>query len=137
MGYHAKLFFFTIRCIAILTLVWLYFSFDAARYSFFPQCPFHTVTHLYCPGCGSQRALSALLHGNIKRALSYNVLFVISLPLVIYSAVVYTLNVFGRKPIAQKLVYSPRFIQICLWSVVLFFVLRNLPFPLFSFLRPD
>ncbi len=137
MDYSAKLLSFTMRCIAILTIVWLYFSFDAARYSFFPQCPFHTLTHLYCPGCGSQRALSALLHGDVRKALSYNVLFVISLPLLVYSAIVYIINVFGRKPVSQKLVYSPFFIQICLWTVVLFFVLRNLPLPLFAYLRPE
>ena len=137
MNRSLPLFFFIIRCIAILSVVWLYFYFDAARYSFFPQCPFHMLTHLYCPGCGSQRSLSALLHGEIAKALSYNLLFVISLPLVIYSALVYTFNTFSALPVQQKLVYSPFFIKTCLWLVIAFFILRNIPFPLFSFLRPE
>ncbi len=136
MSYKRLLFFFA-RCIAILFIVWLYFSFDAAKYSFFPACLFHAYTHLYCPGCGSQRSLSALLHGDVKRALSYNVLLVASLPLVMYSAAVYTVNVFRRNAVQQMFVYSPFFIKACLWTVVTFFILRNLPFHLFSVLRPQ
>ena len=128
---------FSIRCIAVLLIVWLYFSFDAAKYSFFPQCPFHTLTHLYCPGCGSQRSLSALLHGQFIKALSYNLLFVVSLPLLIYSAIAYTLNTFKPHSVQQKLVYSPIFIKICLWLVVAFFILRNIPCSFLSFLRPE
>lgn len=30
-----------------------------------PPCIFHSVTGLYCPGCGGTRAVSALLHGHI------------------------------------------------------------------------
>ena len=134
---NKKLLFFAARCIAILFIVWLYFSFNAANYSFFPSCLFYKYTHLYCPGCGSQRCLSALLHGQILKALSYNILLVISLPLVLYSAIVYTVNVFKQKQIQQKLVYSPFFIQTCLWTVVAFFVVRNLPFSFLSALRPQ
>lgn len=134
---NRKLLFLAIRCIAILFIVWLYFSFNAANYSFFPSCLFHKYTHLYCPGCGSQRCLSALLHGHILKALSYNVLLVISLPFVFYSAVVYTVNVFKQNPITQKFFYSPLFIQTCLWTVVAFFIVRNLPLAFLSVLRPQ
>lgn len=137
MNRVAKFPLFAIRCVVILFVVWLYFSFDAARYSFFPRCLFHTITHLYCPGCGSQRSLSALLHGDVKKALSSNLLFMLSLPLIVYSAIVYTLNIFGRKAIKQKFVYSPLFIKVCLYIVIFFFILRNLPFAAFSFLRPE
>lgn len=134
---NQKLLFFTLRCIAVLMIVWLYFSFDAAKYSFFPSCLFYKYTHLYCPGCGSQRCLSALLHGHIVKAIFYNALLVLSLPFVLYSAVVYTMNVFKHEPIRQKFFYSPLFIQVCLWMIVTFFVVRNLPFPFLSVLRPQ
>lgn len=133
---NKKLLFFSLRSIVILTIVWLYFSFDAGKNSFFPRCPFYTLTHFYCPGCGSQRSLSALLRGHILQALSYNLLFVASLPLVMYSAIIYTINVFRTAPIKQQFVYSPSFIKSCLWLVVAFFILRNVPVPAFSFLRP-
>ncbi len=134
---NQKILFFALRCIAILFVVWLYFSFDAAKHSFFPSCLFYKYMHLYCPGCGSQRCLSALLHGHITKAFSYNVLLVMSLPLIVYSAVIYTVNVFRQKQIQQLFFYSPVFIKTCLWVVVGFFVVRNLPFSFLSVLRPQ
>ena len=47
----------------------------------FPACPFHALTGLLCPGCGSQRALHDLLHGLIGEAFRHNALLVISIPL--------------------------------------------------------
>ncbi len=132
-----KIIFFVIRSTVVSVILWLYFFFDASKNHFFPSCPFHTYTHLYCPGCGSQRSLSALLHGNLWRALSFNLLFIISLPLLIYSAIIYTINTFSVNIIQQKLVYSPLFIRLCLWFIIGFFILRNLPFVPFSFLRPE
>ena len=49
---------------------------------FFPRCWFHETTGLLCPGCGSTRALHALLHGEWGRAWSLNPLAVIALPAV-------------------------------------------------------
>ena len=57
-------------------LALLYYFVDARHAGFFPACPFHTLTGLYCPGCGSQRSFSSLLHGNILQALQYNVLLI-------------------------------------------------------------
>ncbi len=39
-------------------------------------CPLHAVTGLYCPGCGTLRALYDLLHGDMAGALGHNVLTV-------------------------------------------------------------
>jgi hypothetical protein len=47
----------------------------------FPVCPFRALTGLLCPGCGSQRALHDLLHGNVTEAFRYNALLVASIPL--------------------------------------------------------
>ena len=35
------------------------------------QCPWRLRTGTLCPACGSQRALNALVHGNVLQALSY------------------------------------------------------------------
>ena len=42
-----------------------YFAVDPATFPFMPQCVFHRLTGLQCVGCGSQRMLHALLHGDI------------------------------------------------------------------------
>jgi Protein of unknown function (DUF2752) len=65
---------------AIAAAVLLY-NFPPGRFGFYPACPVYRYLHLYCPGCGSTRALSALLHGHLNEAMHYNPLFVMLLPL--------------------------------------------------------
>ena len=68
--------------VAVLLFVLVYGFFDPTRVSFFPKCPFHQLTGLQCPGCGSQRALHQLLHLNIAGAFHYNALMVLCIPLI-------------------------------------------------------
>ncbi len=126
-----------LKSIAVLAVISLYTFFDArSPGSFFPQCPFHALTGLYCPGCGSQRALSALLHGNFIDALHDNLLAMISLPVLIFSASVYSLNFFRKKKLKQSIFYKNWFVWLVLFSVIVFTILRNIPeFP-FSMLAP-
>jgi hypothetical protein len=56
------------------------FRWNPARSQLFPPCPFHWVTGLYCPGCGSLRALHALLHGQMLTAFRMNPLMLLSMP---------------------------------------------------------
>jgi hypothetical protein len=51
------------------------------RYRFYPRCLLHAWTGLYCPGCGSSRALHALTRGDVRAALASNVLLTAALPL--------------------------------------------------------
>jgi hypothetical protein len=37
-----------------------------------PGCPFHALTGVPCPGCGTTRALVALAHGDFAGALAFN-----------------------------------------------------------------
>ena len=89
-----------------------------------PKCMFYHVTGLYCPGCGATRALSALLHGDLKSSLHNNALLI---PL---SA---TLMILLAKPhISLK-----RPVAIAIVTVVIgFVILRNIPFEPFTYLAP-
>ena len=60
-----------------------YFLFDPVQTKFMPQCLFHKFTGLQCIGCGSQRMIHALLHGNFADAFRANALIVILLPLIL------------------------------------------------------
>jgi len=114
----------------------LYF-FNDARYSgFLLKCPFYSFTGLYCPGCGSQRAISSLLHADFISAIKFNILLVACLPLLLYSAIVTVVNAFGKNPIEQKLFYSPVFVRLVLIIVILFAIFRNIPVSPFTFLAP-
>ena len=57
------------------------YRFPPDRYAFYPNCPVYTYLHLQCPGCGSTRALAALLHGHLREALHYNALTTVLMPM--------------------------------------------------------
>jgi hypothetical protein len=122
--------------IAVILFSLLYFFYPASGHSFYPKCPFHSLTGLYCPGCGSQRAFSALLKGNIGEASNKNILMVLSLPLIAYSAFIFTWNAFSENKKTQQIVYSPLFVKTLLVVVILFSILRNIPVSPFTWLAP-
>lgn len=49
------------------------------------DCAFHSITGLYCPGCGGTRAIRELLRGNLRMSLQYH-------PLVLYAVFVVLLE---------------------------------------------
>lgn len=67
--------------IAIATICFLYYRFDPES-GIFPRCVFKQMTGWDCPGCGSQRAVHALLHGEIARAWGYNAGLFVAIPLI-------------------------------------------------------
>ncbi len=70
----------------------LYAHFDPEDGGLFPRCIFLQLTGFKCPGCGSQRALHQLLHGNLAAAFHYNAFLVILLPYLFLSLLLYFLS---------------------------------------------
>ena len=66
---------------------------DPMESKWMPRCFFKVVTGYDCPGCGSQRAIHALLHGDVVEALRFNGLLVVALPAILYLIVI----TLGRK----------------------------------------
>jgi hypothetical protein len=87
----------------------------------FPRCPFQQATGLFCPGCGSQRAIHALTHFDFPRALSFNALAVLALPVL---AIAFVRWARGR----DAFVVRPWMPRALLLLVVGFTIARNLPF---------
>ena len=104
------------------------------RYGSKVPCVFHEITGLYCPGCGSGRAVYSALHGHIKEAFQYNVmLFILGIPATLVLIYEYVRLFISRKKLPPVVV--PRKVAIALTVVVfLFFVARNIP--AFAFLAP-
>lgn len=99
-------------------------------------CLFHLLTGLHCPGCGSGRALEALLRLDIKAALGYNVLFVIALPLMAYYLLKqYIVLVFRRDPLPLFNISSRGIVAVPI-LLGAFWVLRNIPVSPFTWLAP-
>jgi len=110
------------------------FLFDPTVTHLFPPCPFHALTGLYCPGCGTTRALHHLLHGHVATALGYNALTVLSLPFVTYAVAREALNA-GRAPTLRSRV--PWWWGWAILALVIAFgVARNLPWEPFRRLAP-
>lgn len=107
------------------------FFFQPGRTGIFPSCPFHTLTGLNCPGCGTARGLHQLLHGNLVAAFELNPLMVLALPFLGYSLIAYTRLAFTGRPMPQ-LSLSPRSGWLLTIVILGFWVLRNTsiyPFP--------
>ena len=115
--------------ILVLLLVSLYYFFNPTVSNFFPKCPFHTITGLYCPGCGSQRAIHDLMHLNIFEAINHNALmfFMFTFGIGLY------LYLYCKKKFSD-LIYHPKSPLIIFGIIFLFGVLRNLD--KFHFLAP-
>lgn len=48
--------------------------------NFYPKCLFHSLTGLWCPGCGLTRGLYACLHGDYAMAVRMNALMFVVMP---------------------------------------------------------
>ena len=89
-----------------------------------PKCLFHKMTGLYCPGCGGTRALSSLLHGDLRSSLHNNLLLI---PGSLTAAVlIMKPGISLRRPVAVAIVVI----------IVAFTVLRNIPCAPFTLLAP-
>lgn len=110
-------------------------TFDPARSWIFPPCPVHYLTGWYCPGCGSLRAIHALLHGSVYAAWAMNPLTIVLLPFIAYGLVSETLvGLRGRGLPQLRLRSSAIYALGCV--IVVFGVIRNLPLAPFNWLAP-
>lgn len=97
-------------------------------------CPFYELTGLYCPGCGSGRAVAATLRGELWTAFRQNpMLYILGIPsmaVLIWEYIRIVFYVRRMKPVTppQWLVYSVLVLLVGFW------ILRNVPW--FSFLAP-
>ena len=99
----------------------------------FLACIFYKTTGLYCPGCGLTRALHALVHFDLLRAIRMNALFMLSAPI----AVLLIWRLYRPLPKMLETMIRP-LANPWPWviAVPLFAVLRNLPWYPFYLLAP-
>jgi len=121
--------------IGITGLAVLFFLLDPAKHDLFPRCLFNSITGYYCPGCGSQRAVHSLLHLDFAGVISYNFLFLPAALLIFYHYLHPVFNrFFGWK--LPNVFYFRNTPLIILGVIVLFWILRNIPFYPFTVLAP-
>lgn len=100
-------------------------------------CSFREVTGLECPGCGGQRSMHLLLHGNFLQALRYNVFFVVGMPFLAYFYIMAVrVYILKQEKYLKSFVFTSWFGFALLIFVVTFFILRNIPIWPFTLLAP-
>lgn len=95
-------------------------------------CLFHETTGLHCPGCGSTRAVKALLAGKPLVALHDNAwLLLFALPAVALSMLA------GKSSPESKFArFTARYLRVAAYAAVMFVVARNIPIAPFNYLAP-
>lgn len=111
-------------CLAFLLLFFYVTDFSFTNYMY--ACLLHTLTGLYCPGCGGTRAILFLLHGDFLRSFLYH-------PLVPYAAIVYgwfmisqSIQRLSRNRIRIGMHYRDIYLWIALILLIANFVIKNL-----------
>ena len=114
----------------LLVLLVLVFV-DPRTAPFAPICPVHAATGLHCPGCGTGRALHALVHGDLPLALRLNALTVAAIP--VFLALTLRAALLPKKPLPVP----PLWLRLLIYAVLLAFLVgRNLPFEPFASWAP-
>lgn len=110
--------------VVALLLVTVYFLLDPMKTPWMPKCMLHVITGLDCPGCGSQRAAHALLHGDVAGAFSANALLVVMIPYILL--ILYAELFRERHQKLFKAIYSRTAVIIVVSVVMVWGIIRNL-----------
>lgn len=98
---------------------------DPNRPGHYPTCPFLALTGLYCPGCGSLRALHDLTVGDLAGAWAMNPATVIAVPYLLAAWVLWLHRaVTGRPRVPVGPGWIPALVPVL---IAAFWVLRNIP----------
>jgi Protein of unknown function (DUF2752) len=115
----------------IVGLYWYFNPMDVL----FPKCPVFSLTGMYCPGCGSQRALHAFLHANLAEAFRQNLLATVCYFAIL--AEMLLLIAGNRQSRPSYWLKHTRYAALSVLFAVLFFtLLRNIPVYPFTLLAP-
>jgi hypothetical protein len=98
-------------------------------------CPSKRFLDIECPGCGSTRAIHHVSRGRIDEAFAHNpLLVVVGLPVLGFITVSLAMaSTIGVRP---RFYVNGRWAMFAAIGLVLYLVLRNLPFESLDFLRP-
>ena len=102
------------------------YAWDPVSSSGWIACPYHSLTGMYCPGCGTMRALHQLLHGHVLAAARFNLLTILVLPFLGYPFLSSVMMLVRGRALSR--VMLPGVLGwVLAAAVILFWVLRNIP----------
>lgn len=109
--------------VGLIAIIILYTLVDPNE-RFMPKCMFKVLTGYDCPGCGSQRAFHAMLHGDIAAAWHYNAALFVGVPLIIL--LVFRAFMHDRLPRLHRALNSSAFIKCVAAAIVVWWIGRNI-----------
>ncbi len=115
---------------AILLLLLFYF-YSPYEYAFFPQCPTYKYLGLHCGGCGLQRSIFHLVHGEWFLLLRSNLF----LPVWFVLFMNYIYNQYKNTVQNAWLMQNKVLITIII-LLIIYSIIRNLPYHPFTYLAP-
>ena len=111
------------------------FFLNPSEHSFFPKCALYMATGFSCPGCGSTRALYQLTHGDVLEAMRLNPGLMALITLGITDYVRFVVSVIRGNPF-HTLFGRLKLLGALMGVMLVYGVIRNLPWPLFESLAP-
>ncbi|QDS89320.1 hypothetical protein EC9_35190 [Rosistilla ulvae] len=121
---------FAAATVLIVAGGFLLHHFEPNETSWYPKCPLHEMTGLHCPGCGTTRAVWAILHGDVTTAIRMNPLVVLGSPVVL--GLIWRERRRGRTGQRTTATLS--------WTILVvligYFIARNVPSPTRSWFAP-
>ncbi len=102
--------------------------------SLLPPCPLYALTGVWCPGCGSGRALYSLMHGDFASFVTYNPAVLVMIGIAVTWAVIKLGD--RRQGRAEPRVFPYRLSLALITTLFVFAGLRNIPVEPFVWLAP-
>lgn len=122
--------FFTILPFVIIPVIFLLAKYISNYTHLFPECLIYSLTGIHCMGCGTTRAVVALLHGDIITSLRQNCLVIFGIIGCIWLYIEFLFYVYGKKPPFTILKYKYA------WCVIIFIVIYTIVRNIFPVLAP-
>jgi Protein of unknown function (DUF2752) len=111
--------------IAAVFYITIIVSFDPAQHWWIPKCPLLWATGIRCPGCGSQRTIHAIMHGQWATAWQTHPLLFFAIPYILLGF--YAENTL-HTPLGRWLrvhLFGKVAILICMAVILVYAVVRN------------
>lgn len=118
-----------LKKVSIFSIILIAYLILGSIFHIFIPCPIHSLTNLYCPGCGITRMLLSLCKLDFYQAFRYNPLAFIMLPIFIFYFIDYIISLFKNK----KALYTKINSKVCIVLIIIFIVYgiaRNIYLPL-------
>lgn len=108
----------------LLVFGFIYYALDPSTSGAFPQCFFLSLTGYKCPGCGIQRAIHALLHGDVAGAFRYNAFLMVAIPWI--ALCLFAESRRTRNPRLYARLKPELLMWLLLAAVLIWWILRNI-----------